>query len=299
MRRFVPILGLLLVTACDNAKKADVEGLQQRLDAIAAEQTALDKQVDDLAAKVDDPKALEQVKAELAAAKSELADIGARVKKLEEVPKPGVPTPRPGSPDPAARYKVKVDDAFVRGVSDAKVTLVIFSDFQCPFCARVQPTIRDLEKHYGSDLRFVAKHNPLAFHNKAELAAQAAEAAGKQGKFFEMHDRLYENARDITDAKIADWAKELKLDVSKLKRDMDSTEVLDRVKAHKEQAATLGARGTPAFFVNGRYLSGAQPFDAFKKLIDEELAEADRRIASGTARASVYDTLMATAKEKP
>ena len=296
MRRLLP---LLLLLACDAAKQADVDGLQQRLDAVAAEQAELDKQLDALAAKVDDPKAAEQTKAELAALETKYADLAARVEKLELVPKPGAPVPKPGSPDPAARYKVKVDDAFARGLGDAKVTLVVFSDFQCPFCARVQPTIRDLEKHYGADLRFVAKHNPLAFHGQAELAARAAEAAGAQGKFFEMHDRLYENGKTISEENIEAWAKELKLDIGRFRKDMDSKGVQDRIDAHKLQAATLGARGTPAFFVNGRYLSGAQPFDKFKQLIDEERAEADRRIAAGTARSSLYDELMTSAKEKP
>ena len=296
MRRWLPFLFLL---GCDAAKQADVEGLQQRLDAVAAEQAALDKQLDELAAKVDDPKTKEQAQAELAASQAKLADLTARIEKLELVPKPGAPLPKPGTPDPAARYKVKADDAFVRGRSDAKVTLVIFSDFQCPFCARVQPTVKDLEKHYGDDLRFVAKHNPLPMHKEAELAARAAEAAGAQGKFFEMHDLLYENGRAITQEAIEGWAKDLELDLSRFRRDLDSTGVQDRIDAHKLQAATLGARGTPAFFVNGRYLSGAQPFDSFQKLIDEERAEADRRIAAGTARTGLYDELMAIAKDKP
>jgi protein-disulfide isomerase len=290
---------LLALGACDAAKQSDVDGLQQRLDTVAADQATLGAKLDALATKVDDPKAAEEAKAELAATKAQLAELVARVDKLELAAKPTTPLPRPGAPDPAARYKVKVDDAFVRGSADAKVTLVIFSDFQCPFCGRVIPTVEDLEKHYGGDLRFVAKHNPLPMHKEAALAARAAEAAGKQGKFFEMHDRLYENAKDITDANLKAWAKELKLDVSRFQRDLDSKDVADRVADHQAQALTLGARGTPAFFVNGRYLSGAQPFDKFKVLIDEELAEADRRIAAGTARSSVYDTLMASAKEKP
>ena len=299
MRRVVLVLVMLGPGACDAAKQADVEGLQQRVDSFAAEQAALAKKVDELAARVDDPKAADAAKAELAATRAELAELAARLEKLEAVPKPTSPLPRPGSPDPASRYKVKVDDAFVRGVADAKVTLVMFSDFQCPFCGRVQATVRDLEKHYGSDLRFVAKHNPLPMHAQAALAARAAEAAGKQGKFFEMHDKLYENARTIDDENIEAWAKDLKLDVKQFRRDLDTKDVQDRVDAHQAQAIALGARGTPAFFVNGRYLSGAQPFDKFKVLIDEELAEADRRIAAGATRANVYDTLMATAKEKP
>jgi len=206
---------------------------------------------------------------------------------------------RPGSPDPAARYKVTVGDAFERGPADAKVTLVIFSDFQCPFCARVQPTLKELEKKFGSDLRLVAKHNPLPMHGRADAAARAAEAAGRQGKFWEMHDKLYENGRELTDENFEKWAKELGLDVGRFRRDLDDTKIHDRIEAHKKQATTVGARGTPAFFVNGRFLSGAQPLEKFETLVKEELAEADRVLARGTARASIYDTLMATAKEKP
>ena len=136
-------------------------------------------------------------------------------------------------------------------------------------------------------------------HNRAMAAAMAAEAAGKQGKFWEMHDLLFANAKELTDENFVKWAGELGLDVEKFKADLADPAVAKKVDENQKQGTQLGARGTPAFFVNGRYVSGAQPFEKFKALIDEEIAEADRTIAAGTAKSGVYDALMATAKEKP
>ncbi|MBC8074235.1 MAG: thioredoxin domain-containing protein, partial [Deltaproteobacteria bacterium] len=236
--------------------------------------------------------------ADVAAAQAELATLKARVAVLETVPKAEPPGPKvvAGRPDPSARYRVDIADAYADGSSDARVTVVVFSDFQCPFCARVQPTLDELQNAYKGDVRVVAKHNPLAFHPNAMIAARAAEAAGKQGKFWEMHDKLYANPKALAQRDLEGYAKELKLDVSAFRRDMDAKDVQDRIGAHVAQAKQLGASGTPSFFVNGRVLVGAQPLESFKALVDEELAAADAIIAGGVARSAVYDQLMATAK---
>ncbi|HHH26768.1 MAG TPA: hypothetical protein ENK57_00230 [Polyangiaceae bacterium] len=201
-----------------------------------------------------------------------------------------------GRPDPTERYRVPVGHSATRGVADAKVTLVMITDFQCPFCKRAQPTIRALERRYGSDLRIVVKHNPLAFHSRARPAALAAEAAHEQGKFWELHDLLYENNRSLSDGDLRRWAKEAGCDMSRFRADKGKAALARRVDEDIALARKVGARGTPAFFVNGRFLSGAQPEAAFAKVIDEELTEADRRIASGTPQDFLYEVLMKGAK---
>jgi protein-disulfide isomerase len=211
---------------------------------------------------------------------------------------PGPQGPQPGKPDPAATYKATLDDAVTKGNAEALVTLIEWSDFQCPYCSRVTPTMKELEKTYGDDLRIAFKHNPLGFHPRAKPAALAAEAAGKQGKFWEMHDRLFENQKDLSDENFVKWAGELGLDVEQFKKDLADPALDKKVMAQQAQGATLGARGTPAFFVNGRFLSGAQPVENFKKLIDEEKAKAEKLVAAGTPKAQVYDKVIANGKTK-
>jgi protein-disulfide isomerase len=130
-------------------------------------------------------------------------------------------------------------------------------------------------------------------------AAKAAEAAGEQGKFWEMHDKLFENNKAMTEENFVKWAGEIGLDVEKFKKDMADPKVEARIKKQQAEGITLGARGTPAFFINGRFLSGAQPIDNFKKVIDEELKKADQMIAQGTPKAKVYDATIAKGKPKP
>lgn len=205
---------------------------------------------------------------------------------------------QPARPDPKVTYKVPVNGAFTKGPDTAKVTIIEWSDFQCPFCKRVNPTIDQVVKDYGNDVRVAFKHNPLPMHNRAMPAALAAEAAGLQGKFWEMHDRLFENPRDLTDEKFEEWAKELGLDVEKFKKDMNDPAVKKKILDQQSQGSTLGARGTPAFFINGRFLSGAQPVDAFKQVIDEEMKKAEKLIASGTPPEKVYEKTIENGKTK-
>jgi protein-disulfide isomerase len=114
---------------------------------------------------------------------------------------------------------------------------------------------------------------PLSFHSKAEAAHLASEAAHKQGKFWEMHDKIFADQRGMSPEKYEQYATELGLDIATFKKDLASPEVKARVEGDKKDAASVGVSGTPAFFINGRYLSGAQPFEAFKKLIDEGLKQ--------------------------
>ena len=121
-------------------------------------------------------------------------------------------------------------------------------------------------------MQIVFKHLPLRMHSKAPAAHAATEAAHRQGKFWEMHDRIFGNQREMSPQKYLEYASEMGLDVEKFKRDVVSEAVKKRVDADAQEAARLGVTGTPGFFVNGRYLSGAKPFAEFKRLIDEELA---------------------------
>jgi protein-disulfide isomerase len=114
---------------------------------------------------------------------------------------------------------------------------------------------------------------PLSMHSKAQAAHEAAEAANQQGKFWEMHDLIFKNQREMSPENYLRYAAELELDVEKFKRDLTSKAVKTRIADDLKAAGTLGVTGTPSFFVNGRFLSGAQPFSAFKTLIDGEIAK--------------------------
>jgi protein-disulfide isomerase len=209
-------------------------------------------------------------------ATDQLASLGATMEEIKQgfAGAAAAPPPRQArrrGPDPDRVYQVNIENAPTRGPADAAVTLVEFSDFQCPFCARVGPTIKQIEKEYGDRVRIVFKHLPLSMHTKAPAAHAAAEAAALQGRFWEMHDRIFENQREMSEEKYLEWAGELGLDVERFKRDMASSEVKARVERDRLEASSLGVSGTPAFFLNGRYLSGAKPFSEFKQRIDEEL----------------------------
>lgn len=177
----------------------------------------------------------------------------------------------PRAPDPAQRAEIAIDGAATRGPEDAEVTIVEYSDFQCPFCARVQPTLAQIEATYGDRVRRVYKHLPLRIHPEAPGAAAASEAALRQGKFWEMHNKIFASQRELGDAAYRRFAEELGLDLERFDKDRNSPEVKQRIERDEQEAQRLGVSGTPAFFINGRFLSGAQPFEAFKRVIDEEI----------------------------
>jgi len=187
----------------------------------------------------------------------------------------GAPAARPPrrGPDPERVYKVDVAGSPSMGPDDALVTVVEFSDFQCPFCGRVVGTMKQVEKEYGKKVRIVFKHLPLAMHSKAPAAHAAAQAAANQDAFWEMHDLIFANQREMSPDKYVEYAKQLGLDIDKFKKDVASPEVKKRVDADVAQATKLGVTGTPGFFINGKFTSGAKPFSEFKRLIDQELRE--------------------------
>lgn len=202
-------------------------------------------------------------------------------------------------PDPNAVYKVPVGKSYSKGPKDALVTIVEFSDFQCPFCSRVIPTIKQIVDTYGNDVRIAFKNNPLPFHKNAPLAAEAAQEAGAQGKFWQMHDKLFENQRALERADLEKYAQEIGLNMAKFKKALDDHVHKADVEADAKLAASVGARGTPGFFINGRSLRGAQPFPSFKRVIDEELTKAKALIAKGTPRSQVYSKIIANGATAP
>ncbi|NNL67766.1 MAG: DsbA family protein [Myxococcales bacterium] len=202
----------------------------------------------------------------------QLAAIQESLDELAKAP-PAAPAPtrRRTGPDPDKIHQVAIGNSPALGPADAKVTIVEFSDFQCPYCGRVGPTMKRLLEEYPDDVRIVYKHLPLSFHKQALPAAKASVAAGRQGKFWEFHDLLFQNQRELTDEKFVELAKGLGLDVAKFEADYESSEVAREVAQDLSEARRLGVTGTPGFFVNGKFTSGAKPYESFKAMVDEAL----------------------------
>jgi protein-disulfide isomerase len=173
--------------------------------------------------------------------------------------------------EPAGKQDVKLGDAPVKGPASAKVTVIAFSDFQCPFCSRAVPTLKEVEEKYPGKVRIAFKQLPLPFHDKAHLAAEASLAANEQGKFWQMHDKLFANQQALDRPSLEKYAQELGLNMAKFKAALDTGKFKAKVDAEAKEGAAVGASGTPTFFINGTKLVGAQPFDAFKTAIDKEL----------------------------
>jgi protein-disulfide isomerase len=159
-----------------------------------------------------------------------------------------------------------------RGPAAAPITIVEFSDFECPYCGRAEETVSEVLRVYGDKVRLVYRDLPLPNHRYAPKAAEAAHCAGDQGKYWEMHAKLFANQRNLDVPALKGYAKDLKLDQAKFDKCLDSGQFAALVAANTKAGNEAGISGTPAFFVNGILISGAQPFDAFKEVIDAELA---------------------------
>ncbi len=165
-------------------------------------------------------------------------------------------------------------DDWIRGNKNAKVTLVEFSDFQCPYCGQFNPTVEQVRKDYPDTVRIVFKHYPLtSIHPMAQKAAEAAECAGDQNKFWEMHDKLFANQTSLSLANYKVWAKDLGLNQSKFDTCLDKNEKAAKVAADQSYGDSIGVSGTPTSFVNGYSVQGAQSYDVVKAKIDAELAK--------------------------
>jgi protein-disulfide isomerase len=170
------------------------------------------------------------------------------------------------------RQKVATANSPSKGSANAPIELIEFSDFQCPFCLRADPTVQQVLSTYGDKIRFVYRHYPLPNHPFARPAAEAAACAGEQGKFWPYHDRLFANPGKLSDADLKQHAAVLGLDTTQFNACVDTHKLKAQVDNDVKDGEAAGVNGTPAFYINGRMLSGAQPYEAFKKIIDEELA---------------------------
>jgi len=160
-----------------------------------------------------------------------------------------------------------------KGPANAPITIVEFSDYECPFCSRAQDAINEVFAKYPGKVRLVFKDFPLDFHPNAPKASEAAHCADVQGKYWEMHDKMFANQKALGKDALATYAKEIKgLDVEKWQKCLDGGEMAKKVADGLAQGKKVGVDGTPAFFVNGVMLGGARPFADFKKIIDAELA---------------------------
>ncbi len=173
------------------------------------------------------------------------------------------------------RASLDVDGAPAKGPASAKVTIVEFSDFHCPYCRSVQPTLSELLTKYGDRVRLVFKNFPVdTLHPTARKAAEAAWCAQQQGKFWPFHDRLYLAGQDATPGTLSKIAGDAGLDTAKFTACSTGQEAAHAVDIDLEQARKLNLSGTPTFFINGRPFVGRQPIEAFEQVIDEELKQA-------------------------
>ncbi|MGA2448761.1 MAG: thioredoxin domain-containing protein [Polyangiaceae bacterium] len=204
--------------------------------------------------------------------------------------------------DTTTVFKVPIGSSPALGGSNALVTIVEFSDFQCPFCGRVEPTLKSLRDKYGDKLRLVWKNEPLPFHNRAEPAAEVAmEARALKGDkgFWEIHDKLFEAQKDLSDDVLVKIAGEVGVSAEKAKKAMTEHTHKKEIDADADVGEDFQANGTPHFFVDGRRLVGAQPEEKFTKIIDEEIKKAQDAIAKGVRPADVYDALTKDGKGPP
>jgi protein-disulfide isomerase len=242
------------------------------------------------------------------------------IQKLDKMPAGGAAgaqqRPQRPEPDRAKTYSVPIDGDAFDGPADAKVTLVKAYDYACPYCEKVRPTMEELHKIYGNDLRVAYKQ--LVVHPRNAMAgALAFCAAGKQGKHKEMDAMIWDKGFKVRQMDLSDvpadpqavekkppqkcwdtpdgckivvgFAKELQLNIDQFKADMKG-DCMKVVQSDMKTLSQLGVSATPGFFVNGRFLSGAMPIENFKALIDEELKKANERIQQGTPQADYYKT---------
>lgn len=238
MRRTIGIslLGVLLCVGCNGASSKDIEELKKGQQDILGKLTGLEQ-------------------------------------KVAQAARPA-PAAAPAMPDPNKVYSIPIATSPTRGPQKAKVTIVEFSDFQCPFCAQAKPLVDDVMKKYPNDVNFVYKQFPLtSIHPFALGASKAALAAGKQGKFWEMYDILFTNNRELGQDKLKEYAKQIGLDVDRWEKDMNSPDVQKEIDQDGQAAAAAEVRGTPTFFIGGKRVMN-RSVDGMTQMIDEQLKAA-------------------------
>ncbi len=190
---------------------------------------------------------------------------------------------------------IDADDAMT-GAAEPLVTIVEFSDFECPFCGRLAATMAAMLARYPDDVRLVFKQFPLPIHARAEPAARAAIAAAAQGKFWPMHDLLFTDLHRLGDDDILGYAQKIGLDVPAFQAALADTGTLERVLAEANEGRVLEVQSTPTFFVNGRRITGAKDADTVAQIIDEEIMTARALLAAGAKRSELYARFMHAAK---
>jgi len=176
-------------------------------------------------------------------------------------------------PPPVYRVEVSTDRSPFKGPTKAAVTIVKFEDFHCPFCKKVQPTVAQILSKYGSKVRLVHRDFPIdSIHPQARRAHEAARCANEQGKFWQYHDLLYTNAPKAEPQDLTSYAKQVGLDAPAFEQCLSSGKYRAVVQKDVEEGNRVGVTGTPAFFINGRLLSGAQPLESFVSIIDDEIS---------------------------
>jgi protein-disulfide isomerase len=197
---------------------------------------------------------------------------------------------RQGGLDPLATYPVSIGAPGTgrAGPAHAPVTMVVFADVQCPYCARHARTVAALRTEFGRDLRVVFRHLPLPSHPRAALAAEAVLAAGAQGRFWEMHDTLFANQRALDRADLMGYAQIIGLDAIQFGRALDQGTYRSTVEDDREEARRLGVRSTPTTFINGSAVVGALPIEAYRAAIHARIAEARELIRRGVKPGEVY-----------
>jgi protein-disulfide isomerase len=203
--------------------------------------------------------------------------------------------PTPGvvlEADPGERYQAALGAMPARGPKEAKLTILEFTDYQCPFCRKSQETVEALVAAYPNDIRLQIVHFPLTqIHSHAGLAARATAAAAAQGRFWEMHERLFAADGKLSRGDLVRYAEELGLDRAAFEAALDSKEISAAVESDIALATRLGVRGVPAFFINGRKVQGALPLERLKAIVEEELALADSALARGVEPAKLYEEI--------
>ncbi len=199
-----------------------------------------------------------------------LAALEKNVQQIKTAP-PAAPA-RPQI-DPNKVYNIPVGTSPARGRDSAKVTIVEFSDYQCPFCGQAESLVSQVLEAYPDDVRLVFKQFPLtSIHPQAMPASKAALAAGRQGKFWEMHRLIFENQRALGPEKFVEFAEQLSLDVPQFQKDMESPEIMAQITREMQEAKAADVTGTPTLFVNGKRLMN-RSFDGFKQMIEASLGK--------------------------
>lgn len=202
---------------------------------------------------------------------AKLADLEKKIDQIATRPSAPAPQQHAGT-DPNKEYALPVGNSPFKGPAEAPVSIVEFSDYQCPFCANSESLLADVLKQYPTQVKLVFKHYPLPMHSNALPAAKAAMAAHRQGKFWEMHALLFANQRQLQPDKIKELAQQAGLDMAKFEADMNSPEVQRDLQDDQRLATSALVRGTPTLFVNGKLLQN-RSLDGFKQAIDQALKQ--------------------------